>query len=178
MAACQIDGNRVTVGYIRSAKGVSGKVKVEVLTHRLNRFGELSQVVIEKAGQPDRPVHIETWKPDPPGVLIKFSGIDSREDARADIVDGYVTIPASEVATLPSDEYYISDLVGCSVADVDGLQLGTVTEVLQMPTTDVYVVNQDDSGLLIPAVGHFVVDVSITDGRIVVQGIEELLNAR
>ena len=167
--------DRVAVGYIRSAKGVRGCVKLEVLTHRQSRFDELSNVVIERPDSPDRIVDIETWKPDPPGLLIKFSGVDSPEKARATIVGGYVTIPPNEVAPPPPDEYYVSDLIGCSVVGVDGSRLGTVADVLQMPTTDVYVVNDQTREFLIPAVAHFVREVAILDRRIVVRGMEELL---
>jgi 16S rRNA processing protein RimM len=167
--------DRVAVGYIRSVKGIKGFVKLEVLTHRQSRFDELSDVAIEKAGAANRMVAIEAWKPDPPGVLMKFSGVDSPEDARANIVGGYVTIPPDQVAPLPADEYYVSDLIGCSIVEVDGSNLGKVTDVLQMPTTDVYVVRNQTKEFLIPAVGHFIVEVSIPQRQIVVRGVEDLL---
>ncbi len=170
--------DRVTVGHIRRAKGVRGLVKMEVLTHRLSRFDEISEVVIEKAGRPTRRTRIESWKPEPPGVLIKFAGVDSPEAAKDEIVEGYVTIAANEVADLPSDQHYVSDLIGCDVVDTDGIRVGRIEQVLEMPTTDVYVVRDVNREILIPAVGHFVVRIATAESRVVVQGIEELLTVQ
>ena len=166
--------NRVAVGYVTRTKGVRGHVKVEVLTHRLSRFDELSQVVIEKEGLPDIELRIDSWRPEQPGILMKFVNVDSREDAREILVKGYVTIDADDVAVPPENEFYISDLIGCTVVDEKDGCLGSVVEVMQMPSTDVYVVRNEERELLIPAVVDFVVEVSIRKRRIVVKGLNEL----
>ena len=171
-------GHRVTVGHIRRAKGVRGQVKMEVLTHRLSRFDEISEVMIEKAGRPSRRTRIESWRPEAPGILVKFAGINSPEAAREEIVEGYVTIAASEVADLPPDQHYVSDLIGCEVVDTAGIRLGRIEQVLEMPTTDVYVVRDGNREILIPAVGHFVVEIATAECRVTVQGIEELLTVQ
>jgi 16S rRNA processing protein RimM len=167
---------RVAVGYIPRTKGVRGAVKVEVLTHRLSRFDELSQVVLQKKGRADYPLEIEYWRPEQPGILMKFVGIDTPEKAREVLVKGYITIEPHEVVPLPEDLYYISDLVGCAVQDESGQHLGKIIEVLQMPSTDVYVVRDGQRELLVPAVGDYIVEISIPRRQLVVKGIEGLLN--
>ena len=166
---------RVAVGYIPRTKGVRGVVKVEVLTHRLNRFDELSQVVVQKEGHTDRQFEIEHWHPEPPGILMKFVGIDTPEEARETLVKGYITIAPHEMAPLPEGMYYISDLVGCLVQNESGGHLGKIAEVLQMPSTDVYVVRDGRRELLVPAVGDYIVEISIPRRQLVVRGIEDLL---
>jgi 16S rRNA processing protein RimM len=167
---------RVAVGYITRTKGVRGFVKVEILTHRLDRFDELSQVVLQKNGREDRLFQIQHWRPEQPGILMKFVGIDTPEEAREVLVEGYITVAPHEVAPLPEDSYYISDLIGCAVLDEAGRHLGKIIEVLQMPSTDVYVVRHKNREILVPAVGNFVLEVSIPRRELVVRGIEELLN--
>ena len=166
---------RIAVGYITRTKGVRGEVKVEALTHRLDRFDELSAVVLQKDGQEDRPLQIERWRPEGPRVVMKFVGIDTPEKAREILVRGYLTIDPHQIAPLPEDMYYVFELVGCTVADESGHQLGTVAEVLQMPSTDVYVVRDGRREVLIPAVGEFIVDISIPRRQLVVRGVEGLL---
>jgi len=166
---------RVAVGYIPRTKGVRGAVKVEVLTHRLSRFDELSQVVVQKEGRADRTLEIEKWHSDPPGILMKFVGIDNPEEAREALVKAYITIAPHQMAPLPKHTYYISDLLGCVVQDEAGGHLGKVAEVLQMPSTDVYVVRDGRRELLVPAVGDFIVEISIPRRRLLVRGIEDLL---
>jgi len=168
---------RIAVAYISSTKGIRGHVKAQVLTHRLSRFDEISAVVVQKQGWPDRALTLEHWQPEPNGVLLKFEGIDTPEDARKQVVKGYVTIAASERAPLPESTFYIFELVGCAVEDEEGRPLGEIVDVLQMPSTDVYQVRSARSELLIPAVGDFIVDISIPERRVRVRGIDELLDS-
>ncbi len=167
---------RIAVAYISRSKGVRGHVMAEPLTDDLRRYDALDAVVVQKEGHPDQPFRLEQWRPEKPGVLLKFVGIDTPEEARERLVKGYVTVERDQVPTLPSDSYYIFDLVGCAVEDEQGGAIGTVDEVLEMPSTDVYVVRGPRGEVLIPAVKDYVKDVSIDQRRIVVAGIEELLS--
>lgn len=167
---------RIAVAYISRSKGVRGHVMAEPLTVDLQRYDALEAVVVQKEGRPDRPFQLEQWRPEKPGVLLKFAGVDTPEAARELLVKGYVTVEREQVPALPRDSYYIFDLVGCAVEDEKGEAIGTVDEVLEMPSTDVYVVRGPRGEVLIPAVKDYVKDVCIGQRRIVVGGIEELLS--
>ena len=169
---------RVAVGYVVRAKGVRGAVKVEPLTHRLARFDELDSVVLQRVGSEDLPLRIESWRRDTPGVQVKFVGINSPEDAKERLAGGYLTVAADEVAALPEDTYYVFELVGCEVVDESGRRLGQIAEVLQLPSADVYAVRDGDREHLIPAVGDFVVEVCVPERRMVVRGVDELVETR
>ena len=73
-----------------------------------------------------------------------------------------------ERSTLPGlsdDEFYIFELIGLSVEQEDGRQLGRVREVLQYPANDVL---ELESGLSLPLVEACVRSVDVEGGRIVV----------
>ena len=167
--------DRVAVGYIVATKGVRGAVKVEVLTHRLSRFDEISRIVLEKEGREDRALEIEYWRSERRGIIVKFAGVDTPEAAGEALVKGYITIAPCEVASLPQGTYYISDLIGCRVEDDAGRRLGKIVDVLQQPSTDAYLVRDGGFEFLVPAVGDFIVELSVARRRLVVQGLEELL---
>jgi 16S rRNA processing protein RimM len=57
-------------------------------------------------------------------VVLKFAGVDSISDAEM-LVGSEIQIPRSERAALGSDEFYISDLIGCTVTD-SGREIGRV----------------------------------------------------
>ena len=86
-----------------------------------------------------------------------------------------MTVDREQVPTLPTDSYYIFELVGCAVEDESGTPIGVVEEVLEMPSTDVYVVRGSHGEILIPAVKDYVKTVETGQRRIVVGGIEELV---
>ena len=72
-------------------------------------------------------------------------------------------------ATLPQladeDEYYVFELVGLSVEEEGGRQLGRVREILEYPGNDVL---ELDSGASLPLVEACVRQVDLAGGRIVV----------
>ncbi len=57
-------------------------------------------------------------------VVLKFAGVDSISDAEM-LVGSEIQIPRSERAALGSDEFYVSDLIGCTVTD-SGQEVGRV----------------------------------------------------
>lgn len=166
---------RVAVAYISRPWGVRGEVRAEALTHRVERFSDLRDVVLQCASRADRPLELEHWRVHAKSLLLKFAGIDSPEQARSVLVGGYVTIAPDQRDTLPEGTHYIDDLVNCAVVNSAGEPLGHIVEVLSMPTTDAYVVRGTKGEALVPAVGDFVVE--IAPGRVVVQGIEELFES-
>ncbi|HEV7673987.1 MAG TPA: ribosome maturation factor RimM [Candidatus Angelobacter sp.] len=60
-------------------------------------------------------------------VVLKFAGVDSISDAEM-LVGSEIQIPRSERAALGSDEFYVSDLIGCTVID-SGREIGRVRDV-------------------------------------------------
>jgi 16S rRNA processing protein RimM len=60
-------------------------------------------------------------------VVLKFAGVDSISDAEI-LVGSEIQIPRSERATLGSDEFYVSDLAGCTVTD-SGREIGRIKDV-------------------------------------------------
>jgi 16S rRNA processing protein RimM len=60
-------------------------------------------------------------------VVLKFAGVDSISDAEM-LVGSEIQIPRSERAALGSDEFYVSDLIGCMVTD-SGREIGLIQDV-------------------------------------------------
>ena len=60
-------------------------------------------------------------------VVLKFAGVDSISEAEA-LVGSEIQVPRSERAALGSDEFYVSDLIGCMVTD-SGREIGRIKDV-------------------------------------------------
>ena len=168
---------RIAVGYVTRPKGVKGQVVVEPLTHDPTRFARLTEIVLTREGAAERRLRLESWRVEGRAVIVKFAGINTVEAAREKLVKGYLTIAPEEVAPLPPDTFYVADLVGCRIETETGVLLGQLTEVLKLPTADAYVVSPSGGGddFLIPAVGDFVVEVSVAQRKVVVRGVGDLL---
>ena len=156
------------IGLVRSAHGLKGALRVELLTDFPDRFAPGREV--EVAGRHLR-VARSTEQPD--GLLVTFDGIDDRSAAEL-LVGAYCTVPLEEARALPADQYYHFQLVGLRVVDVNGdRELGEVAEVLTYPANDVLRVTDGSHEVLIPMVRSVVRSITPAEGRIIVDLPEE-----
>lgn len=101
------------IGRINAPHGVKGFLKISSYSGETSHFRNLTDVVLEKDGK-TRTIRVSQVKEDGNAVLIKFVGIETPEEAR--VLMGYeIKVPREKAASLEKDEYYIGDLVNCSV---------------------------------------------------------------
>ena len=139
------------VGVITAPHGVRGEVKVFPTTDDNARFKNLKTVLLDQ-GRGTRELEIEGVKFFKNMVILKFKGIDDRNDV--------------ERMELGKDEYFIADLIGIQVVSDEGEELGTISDVLQTGANDVYVVSKDGAkDLLIPAIHACIQNVDVAAGQ-------------
>jgi 16S rRNA processing protein RimM len=105
--------------------------------------------------------------------LVKFEGVDSREEA--ELVKGTLYVPADKARDLDDGEYWERDVVGCSVVTADGTTVGTVTEVIPGPAQDLLEIDTARGPRLIPFVAEIVTEVDPGERRVVIDPPEGLL---
>ena len=114
-------------------------------------------------------------------VILKFKGIDRIED-----VEKYrrysLMVSRSDAVRLGRDEYFIADLIGLSVLNEDGTEIGVLKDVLETGANDVYVIELNDKmggvhpkELLLPAIKQCVLEVNAASGFIRIHILEGLL---
>jgi len=156
------------IGLVRSAHGVKGALRVELLTDFPDRFAPGREVDV--AG---RRLRVARSIEQPDGLLVTFDGIDDRTAAEH-LVGAYCTVRLQDARALPADRYYHFQLVGLRVFDVNGdRELGEVAEVLTYPANDVLRVTDGTREVLIPMVRSVVRAIAPSEGRITVDLPEE-----
>jgi 16S rRNA processing protein RimM len=150
---------------VATSHGVSGEVRVKVLTDFPDRFDGLETIYL---GEEFTPVVVEGHRKHGSNVLLKLIGVDQREEA--DKLRGLlVRVPIDQAVPLEEDEYYVHEIVGLEVWTVQGEHLGRVTQVLETGSNDVYVIRDGAREILIPALSDVVLGVDLEEGRIEVQ---------
>ena len=80
---------------------------------------------------------------------------------------------AREDAPLPPGGYFLQDLLDARVVSEDGSAVGILTEILERPANNVYVVtNPEGKEILIPAVPAFVLRADAENGVVTVRLLE------
>jgi 16S rRNA processing protein RimM len=70
---------------------------------------------------------------------------------------------------------YECDLIGMTVADETGRDLGRIESIWELPSHQLLVVRQAGREVLIPAVKEFVTGVDVAQGRMTVRIIEGMV---
>jgi len=144
---------------------------VEIITDFPDRFSLLRKVYL---GPKAVPFALEGFRLHGGAALLKLEGCHDR--AAVEKLRGqWVQIPIEEAMPLEKDEYYEHQIVGLAVWTAAGEQLGTVDEIISTGANDVYVVRGERREILIPAIEDVVLEINLTQGRLVVELMEGLI---
>ncbi|WAM34726.1 ribosome maturation factor RimM [Caldicellulosiruptor morganii] len=163
------------VGKIVNTFGLKGEVKVIPLTDSPERFSELEYVLLED--NLSQRLTIERYRVKDNIVIMKFKEISSIDDAQK-LKNRFLVIERERAKKLPEDTYFICDIIGLEVCDLDGRKLGRIKDVLQTGSNDVYICQSyiGKKDLLIPALKDIVKEVNIEQGYMKIKVIEGLLD--
>jgi 16S rRNA processing protein RimM len=184
----------VALARILRARGNKGEVAVELLTDFPQRLKELKEVYLgdgasdgERGGAPRRIGVKEFWvdRNHPGQAVYWFEGFTSITDAeKLRGID--VLIPFEQRVVLPAGQYFVEDLVGCSVFEAaeesSPALIGSVTYVqatgeAQQAGTPILVVDVRGGELLIPLAEDICKRIDVVGRRIEVvlpEGLRDL----
>jgi 16S rRNA processing protein RimM len=166
----------LVVGRVGKPHGVNGAVTVEVRTDDPDaRFAPGSSLRTDPAER--GPLTVQGVHPRSGGIVVTFDGVDSREGAEALRGTVLVVDSAELPAIRDADEWYDHQLVGLAVVDPAGAVLGTVSDVVHSPASDLLVVRDAaDREHLVPLLRAMVPSVDVPGGRVVVDAPEGLFD--
>jgi 16S rRNA processing protein RimM len=151
---------RLEIGRIGRAHGLRGEVAVSLTTDRVERvdagahlYADGRELVVAASRK-----HADRW-------LVRFEGVDDRDAAEA--LRG--ALLTGDPLPTGDDELWVHELIGASVRDAGGAELGRVVAVEANPASDLLVLEGE---VLVPM--HFVVEQR--DGVVVVDPPEGLLD--
>jgi 16S rRNA processing protein RimM len=127
----------VAIARVAKTQGRHGEVAAALLTHfpelfatrkklfALSGSGNAKQSVAVNAVR--RELELEEHWFHKGMVVLKFAGVDSINEAET-LIGSEIQVPRSERAELGKDEFYVSDLIGCTVTD-SGREIGRIKDV-------------------------------------------------
>jgi 16S rRNA processing protein RimM len=158
---------RLAAGVVTGTHGVSGWIKVRSYSDQSDHLAVLREAVFRK-GVVERVLALEEARALPRGVLLKVRGMDSPERARS-LVGWEIWVPRPQAARLLDGEYYVADLCGCSVWFGEE-EIGSVRSVWDGgPSQLLEVLGREGKTHLVPFIDHFVGEVDVGKGRIVLR---------
>ncbi|HVP18790.1 MAG TPA: ribosome maturation factor RimM [Spirochaetia bacterium] len=157
----------LAVGVVAAPYGVRGEVRGRSFSGEPDHFVALTEAVFRK-GDTEKKLRIESVRPHMRDVVLKIAGIDTPEDARR-LIGFEIWVPRGQAARLREGEYYTADLCRCSIWFEDEL-IGSVRSVWEGgPSQLLEVRNASGKTFLVPFNDHFVGEVDVEGGRILLR---------
>lgn len=125
-------------------------------------------------GKEEKEVEIESVKFFKQFVILKFKGIDDRNEIER-LRTRSLYVMRENAVRLKKNEYYIADLIDMKVLEDNGEELGTLVDVMQTGANDVYVVKTPaGEEILLPAIKECILSVNVEQGEMMVHVMEGL----
>jgi 16S rRNA processing protein RimM len=139
----------VTIGKILKPRGLSGEVKVQVLTNKPESFNHVKNIdKISFSGG---------------FAFIKFSGVTTLQGAEK--LRGQLIQISRNLVPLDDDEVFADDLIGFTVLDQHGKTLGTVKKIESVGASEVF----DCGNFMFPNEDAFVIETNMTKRQIIIR---------
>ena len=160
------------IGKFTGTHGVRGMVRIQPWTDSSEFIAKFKKFYIENGETP-----IEMSKITPHGnvVIASVKGVNSIEEAEK--LRNKVIYIKRDDAKLPKDRYFISEIIGSSVFDVDSdALLGTLSDVSQTGANDVWHITNGEREYLVPAIESVIVSVDIDSDIIKIRPLKGIFD--
>ena len=156
----------IEAGRITNTHGVHGEVKIEVWLDSPANLQHYRRVFID--GQERK---LLSARPQNRFTIAKLEDVDDVNTAMP--LKGKMIYIAREDALLPPGGYFLQDLLDARVVLEDGSPVGVLTEILERPANNVYVVTDPEGKeILIPVVPAFILRADAENGVVTVRLLE------
>ncbi|WP_034550445.1 ribosome maturation factor RimM [Carnobacterium funditum] len=165
------------VGKIVNTQGIKGEVRVISRTDfPEKRYKKGSKLLLDQPGNKMIELIVASHRKHKMFDILSFqdhSNINDVEKYR----DGILKVTSDQLGDLPENEYYLHQIIGLSVQDEEGQELGEVTEVLSPGANDVWVIKRPKGkDLLIPYIEDIVLNVDLENKHVTIHVMEGLLD--
>ena len=154
----------IEAGRIVNTHGVAGEVKIEVWLDSPPFLKSFKRCFIDK-----REVKLLSARVHKGFLIAKLQGVEDVNAAMA--LKGRTLFIDRSDARLPKGAFFLQDIIGASVVDEQGNEIGKLADVMETPASNVYVVKGEREHL-IPAVPEFIMSTDAENGIITVHLIE------
>lgn len=151
------------IGLIVKPQGVRGELKVQPLTDDINRFKKLKTVLIDEKTYRVTRVSIGGGT-----VILCLDGVADRN--AAELFRGkFLVVERADAVELKKDNYFIADIIGCTLLTDDGQEIGEIIDVTSA-RTDIFTVKSADGNIIrFPFLKDLLVFVDIESAKVTVK---------
>jgi len=160
------------IGRVRKPHGLQGQLKLSLDSYYVNMIGELSALIMKK-GDDYLPFFIEEIDLQSQPPIVKFESVNTKEEG-ARFSGNEVYAISSQLPKIKQNQLAL--LEGLQVFDEHDHMIGTVTEVMELPSQLVLQIESRHGELMIPFHEDFIIELFPEENRLQLQLPEGLLD--
>lgn len=126
------------VGKLGSTYGIRGWLRIYSSTEYAESIFDYQPWFLKIKGQ-WQSTELESWRYHNNDLIVKLKNVDDRETAQT-LANIEIGVDLAVFPKLDEGDYYWHDLIGCQVVNLDGYQMGQVSEMMETGSNDVLVV--------------------------------------
>lgn len=163
----------IELGVIAKPHGVTGELRVHVFNPESTLLQELAEVfLLGEDGEEPSLVEVESTRRGPKALLMRLTGVDSREDAEA--LRGYaLCVPREALPELEDGEYYHADLIGLQAFDGEE-PVGEVIDVIDYPSAECLKIQRPDGYIEVPMLPRWLDRVDMKAGKVHLKDLDDI----
>ena len=154
----------IEAGQIVNTHGIRGEVRIAPWTDSADFLKGFKTLYID-----GRPVRVTESRVHKDMLLARLEGVEDVNAAMG--LKGKTVLIDRNDARLPAGVYFLQDIIGARVVTESGEEIGTLSEIIEAPAGNVYVVRGEEEHL-IPAVPAFILSTDTEAGVVTVRLIE------
>ena len=161
-------------GQIVSTHGIKGEVRVNPWCDSPEFMKRFKTLYFDKNGE--KSVKVISCRPHGNIVILKLDGIDTVEQAQK--LRNKILFMNRDDAKLKKGDWFIQDLLGCTVYDADNQNIiyGELTDVAETGANDIWTIQKDGKEYIIPAIKDVVIKVDAPDEAIFIRPLKGIFD--
>lgn len=165
----------IPVGKIIGTHGIKGQLRVYSYSGNIESLSDARSVALKCSDGSQVEYELKSFNANSGKFIIGLRNFDDIDQAKT-LVGSELCLKRCQLPKLSADEYYWSDLIGLSVIIDDGTPLGTIKDIFETGSSDIYVVRGESREYLIPAISDVIKSVDLAGSRMVITPLEGLLD--
>ncbi|HEY4744897.1 MAG TPA: ribosome maturation factor RimM [Desulfuromonadaceae bacterium] len=165
----------IPVGKIIGAHGIKGQIRVYSYSGNLESLRAARSIVLKSPQGETSEAILAGVTPHNGKIILGLKGFTDINQVLP-LVGSEICLLRSQLPEPEEDEYYWRDLIGLEVVTPDGVVIGSLVDIFETGSNDVYVVRGEDREYLIPAVASVIANIDLAGGRMTITPLEGLLD--
>jgi 16S rRNA processing protein RimM len=162
------------IGKVVRPHGLKGWVRIESYAESGETFLKAGKVFLERPSGETVEHQVIAITPSKRFFVLKLEGVDSLE--HVETYRGRNVYIQKDRLHRQSGEYFWFELIGLPVYLDTGRRVGIIRQIVPAPGHDIYVVQEGEKEILIPAVHDVIKEVDLKNEKVVVTGMEDLFD--